>query len=365
MLRRSSIAILLFTIVAGIPALAEEIWVPPTHLVPAGLNLFPWPTSGSGYASFGFAVPDDFAALSKVTVAVAPRSSYTGTFDVYGSVKQDGALVNQGYFQLLGNPVTLSGGRMEEVEITALLGSRLGAPSAGRDYVAVFFYFPSSPALEYGTILGMRFVYDSVGIATSDLENGAVTNVKIADNSVGTDKVINGSLGTDDIQNGSLTGADIANSSLGSIDVDSSEVQVRVAGSCALGNSIRSIQADGDVVCEPDDEGVTAVIATLEYTSCGGTTACIRTVECDENRRVTGGGMRLDEEFTYARYDDVDLVESYPNGNYAWTVALVNNNPLAVNMYIYAACAHEDASAASAREPAPRKRHEDRPLVRE
>src|SRR5262245_42701764 len=37
---------------------ADELWVAPTHIVPPGLNVFPWPTTGTGLASFVFAIPD-------------------------------------------------------------------------------------------------------------------------------------------------------------------------------------------------------------------------------------------------------------------------------------------------------------------
>jgi hypothetical protein len=45
---------------------------------------FPWPTTASGFASFAFAAPDDFASLTSVKVVLVPKTSLTGNFDVYG-----------------------------------------------------------------------------------------------------------------------------------------------------------------------------------------------------------------------------------------------------------------------------------------
>jgi hypothetical protein len=210
-------------------------------------------------------------------------------------------------------------------------------------------------------VLGLRFVYEAVSVATADIANRAVTSAKLADGSVGSAKVANGSLLSEDIQNQSLTGLDIADGSLGSAEVNLTQIQARVSGSCPAGQSIRSIGQAGAVTCEPDSEGT--VIATLEYHTCNGSTACTRTVDCESDDRITGGGARLDETFTYGTYNVVDLVESYPNGNTAWTVTLVNNNSSAVNFYVYALCQKLiGASSANATTAVPMKRHRDQPL---
>ncbi len=347
----------------GGPVAAEELWVAPTHVYPPGLTVFPWATTGTGLASFGFAIPDDFDALDSVKVVLIPTANVTGSFDVYGSVKREGQAAETGSVSLLAIPATLAAKRVSEIDVTGLLATEIDPSSAGTDYVSIHFRFPASPGLEKATVLGLRFVYEAVSVATADIESGAVTNAKLADGSVGSAKVANNSLVSEDIQNQSLTGVDIANGSLGSADVNLTQIQGRVSGNCPVGQSIRSIGQAGTVTCEPDSEGM--VIATLEYHTCNGSNVCTRTVDCDSNDRITGGGARLDETLTYATYNVVDLVESYPNGNTAWTVTLVNNNSSAVNFYVYALCQNLSASAsAAATEGVPMKRHEDQPLSR-
>lgn len=45
------------------------------------------------------------------------------------------------------------------------------------------------------------------------------------------------------------------NSCIGANDINANEVQRRISGVCAIGSSIREIQPDGAVICEPDDLG--------------------------------------------------------------------------------------------------------------
>ncbi|TXG80610.1 MAG: hypothetical protein E6R11_00915 [Rhodocyclaceae bacterium] len=69
---------------------------------------------------------------------------------------------------------------------------------------------------------------------------------------------------------------DVASGSIGTNQIDASQVQRRVASSCASGSSIRSINQDGSVLCEPDaDSGtITGVTAGLGLVG-GGTTGVV------------------------------------------------------------------------------------------
>lgn len=332
------------------PAAAGEVWVPPTHFVAPSLTSFPWPTSGAGFASFGFAVPDDFAALTSTKVVLIPKNNLGGSFNVYGSVKRDGEIAGEGLLNF-AIPATLAAGTVQEVDITALLAGQLEATSAGQDYVSVFFWFPASPGLEDATVLGLRFTYDAVRIQTAELENGAittpklengaVTNAKLADNSVGTDKVVNGSIGA--------------------VDINKSEVQARVADSCPPGQSIRSIHVAGGVVCEPDTAGLTSYVRATNLRNCIAGQYCSAEVFCLGGRFAMGGGMQSRDRFL-----ELVLSESYPSSDHSWRVVFRNNNSFAVDVDVYVTCSSEatgaaSSSAAAAAAPGP---HANRPLSR-
>jgi len=328
------------------PAAAGEVWAPPTHFVTPGLNSFPWPTTGSGFASFGFAVPDDFSTLTSVKVVLLPKTSFNASFDAYGSVKASGEIGSQGLLLSLAVPATLAAGTLQEVDITGLLAAQLEPASAGRDYVSVFFWFPVSPGLEEGTVLGLRFSYDGVrvqsadiepgAITTNKLEDGAVTNAKLADDSIGTNKIVN--------------------NSIGALDINRSEVQARVTGACPAGQSIRAISATGDVLCEPDTAGLKGHSVETNPQACPVSTICNFTASCPAGRRATGGGMEL---VTAGIAPLVQLSASYPNTSDSWRIRVFNGSPLVADVIVHVVCSGEatgDSSttlaAASARTPA-------------
>lgn len=62
--------------------------------------------------------------------------------------------------------------------------------------------------------------------------------------------IANGGVGAAQIASGAVGSAQIADASIGSADIDTSQVQARVGGSCAVGSAIRSIAADGSVTCD-------------------------------------------------------------------------------------------------------------------
>ena len=64
------------------------------------------------------------------------------------------------------------------------------------------------------------------------------------------------------------------------LSVDTTAIQARVGGTCAAGNSIRAIGADGSVTCQPDTIGIRSCVAR------SGTTAAV----CNSGEFLTGGG---------------------------------------------------------------------------
>jgi len=58
-----------------------------------------------------------------------------------------------------------------------------------------------------------------------------------------------------EIQDGSIQGSDLAPSAIGSAQIDSTQVQRRVSGNCAVGQFIRAVAPDGTVTCDTDQAG--------------------------------------------------------------------------------------------------------------
>ena len=81
-------------------------------------------------------------------------------------------------------------------------------------------------------VLGFMKAVAPQAVSTSLLADGAVSGAKLGNNSVDSLKIVDGSVGA--------------------ADVNSSEVQIRVNVACAAGSSIRGINSNGTVTCQPD-----------------------------------------------------------------------------------------------------------------
>jgi hypothetical protein len=78
----------------------------------------------------------------------------------------------------------------------------------------------------------------------------------------------------DNIADNTIDSSEIEDGSLTSSDINIGSIQTRVSGTCSVGSSIRSIAANGTVICETDDVGAGRVTGGFQDSSTVGGTNC-------------------------------------------------------------------------------------------
>lgn len=97
------------------------------------------------------------------------------------------------------------------------------------------------------------------GVRRADIQNFSINTPKLNNFAVTTEKIKTGAVTESKIADGAVTGGKIAANAVGITQIDPTEVQIRVADSCAVGSFIAAIAEDGSVNCE---KGGTAAVLT-------------------------------------------------------------------------------------------------------
>lgn len=188
-----------------------------------------------------------FALLLTLLPLAAHAQSGTA-FTYQGRLDDNGVAVNVNHdfqFRLCGDAACTSGGTLVQRDAVQV---RTGVFTTAIDFGAAF--AGQSAFLEIATrrsgsgnpfqlLLPRQSLVPVPGAQHAQVATVADTNA------VNSAAIVDNSIVSADIANGSVTG----------VDIDPSQVQQRVASTCAAGSSIRSIASNGTVACEPDDVG--------------------------------------------------------------------------------------------------------------
>ena len=110
----------------------------------------------------------------------------------------------------------------------------------------------NSTTIANGSILNVDIAPGTVtgglggNLAVGTVTGGPSSNLTL--NTIDSGNIFDGTIQGIDVLDGSLTGTDSQDAIIGSPDVDPTQVQQRVSGICAAGQSIQSVNQDGTVV---------------------------------------------------------------------------------------------------------------------
>ncbi len=112
-------------------------------------------------------------------------------------------------------------------------------------------------------------------LTAQDLANNSVGAAELANNAVDSAAIVNGAVTSADVADDSLTAQDLASNSVGAAEIASnavgtaeiiaSQVQRRVAGTCASGTFLSGIAEDGEVICSVLPLGLTRTLDDTDF----------------------------------------------------------------------------------------------------
>ena len=139
---------------------ADEIWVAPTYQQDVGgLGVASnglWPVTAVGAVRLAWAVPNDLQAFQSAKVVLIPAApGGAANLNVFVCPAQNSNIVTAGCAGPVATAFTGVANTLTEVDISAALASKVGAP--GANYLAVVAY--TTPTTGTDHIVGLRFAY--------------------------------------------------------------------------------------------------------------------------------------------------------------------------------------------------------------
>ena len=168
------------------------------------------------------------------------------------------------------------------------------------------------------------------GVGIDQIAPGAVDRARIADGGVGTDQLAAGAVTSTKIAAGSVGSNAVVADSIGATQADSSQVQLRITGSCAPGTTLTGINADGSVVCSAlpapptgldftaDSEGDVGEYTAIAIRDSGlpiisyydGASNDLKIYDCADAACSRGTARTLDETGDVGRYNAIAIRDS-------------------------------------------------------
>ena len=296
-----------------------------------------WPVTQYGLSRFGFAVPDDVASFTSARLVFVLTASSAGTYHLFLEVKRDGEPVSLNDIAIqLNVAFSLNGDQIQEIDITSVFDGELDVSSGGNDYASLLVYVSGAP-IATARILGMRFIYEPLPVNGEGLADDAVTSAEVADNSITGIDIQNGTITSVDLGPSSVTGAailpgsvasvHIIDGTVGSADVNPNQIQRRVFQSCGTGQAIRTIDVNGNVVCQPTADIGRSLTRFSNFTIVAGGIAT-RTLTCPGSKVVVSGG-----QVKVSGNAEPNVAASGPLSDFQWQERIDNDNFLDSALY--------------------------------
>jgi len=113
-----------------------------------------------------------------------------------------------------------------------------------------------------GTVLCQTDIFANTNVTSADIVDGTILAQDLANGSVLASKLADNSVTLSAMADNAIGSSEIIDQSISASDIKSSEIQVRVTGTCANGKFVDGVNQDGSVSCRVDTFGVTTVTSS-------------------------------------------------------------------------------------------------------
>ncbi len=138
--------------ISAIPAVANELWVPPSEAKSTFGN---WGVTATGSAHFSFTVPDDMATFISAKIVIIPTRKLNLLYNVIITVASDGEHYTNGLESDLRLSDPVAAKELQEIDVSSIIPITL---TPGRDHISIHFasHYADQPHVK---VMGLSFTY--------------------------------------------------------------------------------------------------------------------------------------------------------------------------------------------------------------